>query len=350
MAHDVFISYATEDMRTVTSLVHFLEADGVRCWYAPRDVLPGANYGAQIADAIRSTRILILVLSSHSNQSTPVSNEVERAVHNGVVVIPIRIEDVVPSPNLELHIAGSHWLDALSETLESHQSALVRAVRKHLEAIGGEPARPPNSTRSQIPPSPHSARAASSPRADAPAHSKPTNRTLLLVPIVSAMLIGAGAGVWFITRPTPPENSLAAGTVPESGTGIPTVAPAPQPPGAELESEVPTWTLVAGERAEGAVGSNTSDSQDDWTYTASANGNVQFEFINRNPPDAELGVIEMVEISSSGGSFWKRPLGPNRTLSSNNIAVVVGQVVRVRVKARDGHAAPYSILLNFAPW
>ena len=422
MAHDVFVSYATEDMRTVTSLVHFLEADGVRCWYAPRDVLPGANYGAQIADAIRSTHILILVLSSHSNRSTPVSNEVERAVHNGVVVIPIRIEDVIPSPNLELHIAGAHWLDALSETLESHQAALVRAVRKHLEAIGGEPARPPSSTRSQAQPGPHSARAASAPQAEAPAHSKPTNRTPLLVALASAMLIGAGAGVWFITRPTPPENSLAAGTVPESGTGIPTVAPAPpeqvadsaqatenepsaeapavelarleeatpevvdgappplaerradavpespepindrtqgdgpssnapeaQPPGAELESEVATWTLVAGVRAEGAVGIKNESSRDEWTLTTSDDGYVRFHFTNRNPRDSREGVIESIEVSANAESPWQRPLGPSNSLWTNQIAVGVGQIVRVRVKAKDGHAAPYSIEPIFTP-
>lgn len=114
----------------------------------PARCAAGANYGTQIADAIRSTRILILLLSSHSNQSMPVSNGVERAMHNGVVVTPIRIEDVLPSPNLELHIAGAHWLDALTEPIESHQEAVVRAVRKHLEAIGGGSARPPRSSRS----------------------------------------------------------------------------------------------------------------------------------------------------------------------------------------------------------
>ena len=41
MAHDVFVSYAAQDKPTADAACATLEARQVRCWIAPRDVLPG---------------------------------------------------------------------------------------------------------------------------------------------------------------------------------------------------------------------------------------------------------------------------------------------------------------------
>jgi hypothetical protein len=46
--HDVFVSYSSRDKAIADSVVHWLESAGVRCWIAPRDPVPGRNYGAQI--------------------------------------------------------------------------------------------------------------------------------------------------------------------------------------------------------------------------------------------------------------------------------------------------------------
>ena len=43
MAHDVFISYAAKDRTVAEAACAALESEGIRCWIAPRDVLPGAD-------------------------------------------------------------------------------------------------------------------------------------------------------------------------------------------------------------------------------------------------------------------------------------------------------------------
>ena len=53
MAHDVFISYSKNDKATADAVCHALEADGIRCWVAPRDVSPGLSWKQSIVDAIR---------------------------------------------------------------------------------------------------------------------------------------------------------------------------------------------------------------------------------------------------------------------------------------------------------
>jgi hypothetical protein len=114
MGHDVIISYATVDKPIADAVCAKLEERGIRCWIAPRDILPGADYAASIISGIDSAKIMVLILSSHANASKHVMREAERAVHDGFPIIPFRIEDVQPNPSLQYYISGQHWLDALT--------------------------------------------------------------------------------------------------------------------------------------------------------------------------------------------------------------------------------------------
>jgi len=118
MAYDVFISYASEDKSVADAVCTLLESRSVGCWIAPCNVLPGIACGEAIIDAIRGCRVMILIFSSKSNICPHVPKEIERAVSAGVVIIPFRIEDVMPAKPLDYFIGGVHWLDALTPPLE----------------------------------------------------------------------------------------------------------------------------------------------------------------------------------------------------------------------------------------
>jgi hypothetical protein len=139
MAHDVFISYASEDKITADAVCARLESHRIRCWIAPRDVLPSMDYGQALMEAIRQSRLVVLVFSARSNDSPHVKREVERAVSNGIPILPFRIEDVAPSSSLEFFIAGSHWLDALTPPLERHLERLAETVELLLSRAGTPP-------------------------------------------------------------------------------------------------------------------------------------------------------------------------------------------------------------------
>jgi len=49
------------------------------CWIAPRDIPPGADYPTAIVEAIRSARVLALLLTEHAAGSPHVLSEVRRA-------------------------------------------------------------------------------------------------------------------------------------------------------------------------------------------------------------------------------------------------------------------------------
>jgi hypothetical protein len=129
LAHDVFISYASGDKPVADAVCAALEAGGVRCWIAPRDVMPGIHYGEAIIDAIHECRIMVLVFSSKANLSGHIPKEIERAVSQGSTVMPLRIENVAPAKSLDYFIGSVHWLDALTPPLEAHLRKLVADVQ-----------------------------------------------------------------------------------------------------------------------------------------------------------------------------------------------------------------------------
>src|ERR1044071_8869003 len=144
MAHDVFISYSHQDKPTADAVCALLEANGVRCWIASRDIAPGAEWAESIIEAIGNSRVMVLLFTARSNASPQVRKEVERAVNKGVTLIPLRIEDVTPSRSLEYFLSTPHWLDALTPPLEKHVHRLAKRIVALLSE-DGTTAPPPSS-------------------------------------------------------------------------------------------------------------------------------------------------------------------------------------------------------------
>jgi cytochrome c-type biogenesis protein CcmH/NrfG len=138
--HDVFISYSSRDKAVADATCAYLESRGIRCWIAPRDVLPGSNYPRAIVEGIDGSRVMVLVFSSHSNSSPHVVRELTHAVSKGVIILPFRIEDVQPSQDMEYLIGIPHWLDAITPPLERHLTYLADTVETLLQSTQkGEP-------------------------------------------------------------------------------------------------------------------------------------------------------------------------------------------------------------------
>jgi hypothetical protein len=132
MPHEVFICYASQDELVAEAVCAALESCHIKCWIAPRDVLPGAEWAETIVDALDESRVLVLVLSYSSNTSPHVVREVGRAVDNSIPIIPLRIENVTPSKAMTFFISRHQWLDALTPPLEKHLKRLTDTVQKIL--------------------------------------------------------------------------------------------------------------------------------------------------------------------------------------------------------------------------
>jgi formylglycine-generating enzyme required for sulfatase activity len=139
MPHQVFVSYATEDKPTADRVCVSLEASGIQCWIAPRDIEAGTSYPASIVNAVQTSRAMVLVFSSHANASPHVTSEVRCAFDNGVALLPFRIEECDLSADLQYFLATVQWLDAWDGPVEGHLDRLKAAVA---DALSGSPAPP----------------------------------------------------------------------------------------------------------------------------------------------------------------------------------------------------------------
>lgn len=133
MKFDVFISHSHHDKAVADAACAALENARIRCWIAPRNIVPGTDWGASIVDAIDGCRAIVLIFSSHANNSLQIRNEVTRAVSRGVPVIPVRIENIQPTKALAYYMGAVHWLDALTPPIDPHLRHLAASIEALLQ-------------------------------------------------------------------------------------------------------------------------------------------------------------------------------------------------------------------------
>ncbi|MBV9875207.1 MAG: TIR domain-containing protein [Verrucomicrobia bacterium] len=132
MPHDVFISHSSKDRLTANAVCNRLESAGIRCWVAPRDIIPGEGWSEAIMRGIDGAKVMVLVFSENANTSAHVRREVAHACDHEITVIPLRIRDVIPKQGLKYYLDELHWLDALTPPLASHLETLTTRVKNIL--------------------------------------------------------------------------------------------------------------------------------------------------------------------------------------------------------------------------
>src|SRR5258706_12489461 len=91
MNSHVFISYASTDSKVANQVVTKLEAAGIPCWIAPRNIIPGSKYAASIIQGLKEASVLVIIFSQESNKSEAVENEIENAHGRKIPLISFRI-------------------------------------------------------------------------------------------------------------------------------------------------------------------------------------------------------------------------------------------------------------------
>jgi len=136
-SRDVFVSYASQDVAVTNSVVEHLEHQGIRCWIAPRDVKPGAQYADAIVRAINEAKTLVLVLSQNAVGSSHVGREIERAASKNKQIIALKIDPASLTPALEYFLSESQWIDVPALGMTGALSRLSASI--------GQASTPPSS-------------------------------------------------------------------------------------------------------------------------------------------------------------------------------------------------------------
>ena len=121
----IFISHSSTDATIAQDICSILEATGIECFIAPRDIRSGYEYASEIINGLDKSDILLLLLSNKANQSPHVLREIERAVTNSTPIIVYKLEDVKLTKSMEYFLMTHQWLNA--ET--GDYSNLLRSVQ-----------------------------------------------------------------------------------------------------------------------------------------------------------------------------------------------------------------------------
>jgi hypothetical protein len=308
MPYDAFISYSTLDKATADATCAALEASGIRCWIAPRDIVPGVEWGEAIVLAINHCRVLILIFSANANESPQIRREVERAASKGIPVIPFRIQDIRPTHSLEYFIGTVHWLDALTPPLEDHLRRLAETVKTLL----------------QIDPTPPRLGTASG-RAWLPAGRSGSwkHRIPAMMAIACLVAAVAGVGIWRLgVTQTPPSAPVSA---PQP----------PAPPAAQTKAVIDPllvgtfvrdstnddydWQYVYSISADGAYQSATT--QEEYGRYQAANG--RYRTVGGKTGRVRTGTYRAagtaaIEVTSASGTATFRPTQPSGPVNQAN--------------------------------
>ncbi len=138
--HDVFISYSHMNKNVADAIVSDFENNGIKCWYAPRDILPGEEWVSAITGALSTARVLVLIYTGESNNSRQVMNEIAVAFNAGLTIVPFRLSQEQMSSELEYYLTRVHWLDALTKPLKQNIASLREYINVILSAK--DPAQP----------------------------------------------------------------------------------------------------------------------------------------------------------------------------------------------------------------
>src|SRR5690349_2442807 len=138
----VFISHSHKDSAAASTVVTALEQRGINCWIAPRNVPPGGSYAEAILTAIEGSSCFVLIYSEHSNVSSHVLREVERALKFGVNIVPVRFDDSTPSKSLDYLLATVHWLAIPAESRERSIGKAAEQIAEWLTNFIKNPATP----------------------------------------------------------------------------------------------------------------------------------------------------------------------------------------------------------------
>src|SRR5580700_5051169 len=128
MSAPVFISYSSKDQDIAETICRALEVRGLKCWISGRDVAAGENFQEAIVRALRSARVMLLVFTGNANNSDEIKKEVALAGRHRVTVVPVRVEDVVPSDAFAYEFATRQWID-LFKNWEQEIERLAARVR-----------------------------------------------------------------------------------------------------------------------------------------------------------------------------------------------------------------------------
>lgn len=231
MLHQVFVSYSKKDKAVADAVYNALERAGVECWIASQNIEGGEQWTDAIIRGISECKVMVLIFSVNANMSKHVNREVQHACENNVIVIPFRVQDVEPTPNLKYYTSSVQYIDATVPPFEQHLHKLIDRVQHILSAEGAPPRPAPHGEQAPRPAHPQGGEGfqrpaypyvnygpqSPLPTPQSPQVSSSTPMLIMILGILSIFCFGIITGPIAIFMGNKEKRAIKAGLKPASG-------------------------------------------------------------------------------------------------------------------------------------
>ena len=133
---DIFISFRSTELVSANEVLNILEEDSNTCWISTRNLRPNDNdnYWSNIEDAIKKSRLFLVVSSHDAMISRDVKKEIEIATRLKKRRIEYKIDKSKHTSVFKYFFDGDKWVDAT----EDKEQALKTLKKRVYEILNSE--------------------------------------------------------------------------------------------------------------------------------------------------------------------------------------------------------------------
>ena len=124
----VFISYSSIEYNTASNVRSILQQNGIECWMAPESIPAGSDYGEEIPTAIENCDAFVLILSENAQNSRWVPREIDLAITNDKIIIPLHIDDKQLNRSFNFRLINAQRIEA-HHRAESAFAELIKRIQ-----------------------------------------------------------------------------------------------------------------------------------------------------------------------------------------------------------------------------
>lgn len=125
---EIFISYSSQDRQQVLQIAEHLEVSGLHVWIDRNRIPGGTNYGPEIVRGIKECQVLMLMCSDNSMRSKNVKQEIQLAWKYSKLYLPLLLEPISFSEQVEYWLEGWQWIEVLDFPTEKWLPQVLNAL------------------------------------------------------------------------------------------------------------------------------------------------------------------------------------------------------------------------------
>ena len=137
MSAEVFVSYSSQDHTQVSKIIERLRKAGVSVWMDEGGIDAATLWSEAIVEAINDCKVLIMMVSKHSNDSANVVKEVMLASESSKTILPVYLEPADIPTRLKYQLTGIQHSEAHSLTPDELLDELLRGLAKNGVTVPG---------------------------------------------------------------------------------------------------------------------------------------------------------------------------------------------------------------------